>query len=215
MIKKIRVGLVDDDSSKLMTIERMFHEFSQDNQFNAELIPIIIDIEKDIEKTFEQFHQKEIHCAIIDYKLVIQRNVSYNGIELAEKLINEYSNMPIFILTGFESDVYLHEDYDVLGVFDFGRYQNEEKEAEEVHTKIVLKVRKAEKDFNSWSEEIRELIPHLGQSDEVDSRILELDGLIESSLSKSNSLSLIAKKKLMSGNSFEELLNKINDLLED
>ena len=64
-----------------------------------------------------------------------------------------------------------------------------------------------------WEREIKKLMPLAGVSEEIDSRLVELDTKLEKSINGTSSLPLKVKKDLDS-NKLNEILEKIDLILE-
>ena len=149
---------------------------------------------------------------IVDYKLSSFGVINFNGIQFAEELFNTLYDFPIFILTSYEDDLFFNEVYDAYKIFDFGRYLLEDSERIELNFKIIEQVCKARKQISLWEDELLALISKKGESEEIDSRIIELDTKIEKSLN--GKLYFSKKKKLDWNNKLEELITKLDKIIE-
>lgn len=220
MTQILRIGIVDDDDGKvtqIMTrlmqgIEGASPEKKQKySQYKFE--PIDIELKEDLNVMIKEVIDNRLDCLLVDYKLSSYQNVDYSGIELAKALEEALYDFPVFVLTSYDDDLFTNEIYNAYQVFDFDRYQNEEQERVELHFKIIEQVLKTVKQKEKWEEELKKLLPLAGTSDEIDSKILELDSKLERSIDGGSALPEGLKKDL-SSNKISELLAKIDEILE-
>ena len=177
-----------------------------------QLEPVEIKIKNDMSELIQKVIENNIDCMIIDYKLNSFGVINFNGIEFAEELFDTLYDFPIFILTSYEDDLFCNEVYDAYKIFDFGRYLSEDSERIEFNFKIIEQVCKTRKQISSWEKELLTIISKKGESDEIDSRIIELDTKIEKSLN--GKLCFSQKKKLDWNNKLEELIVKLDKIIE-
>lgn len=219
MKEKLKIGIIDDDQSKITQIitrlmEGVVHSSpeKQDKYSKFEFVPIEIKIEEDINDMLNVIFEEDLDCVIVDYKLSSYEVVNYTGIEFAKSLEERVYDFPIFILTSYEDDLFYNEIYNAYQVFDFERYLNEPLERTELHFKIIEQILKFKKQRKQWEDEIKKLLPLAGKSEEIDSRLLELDSKLERSINGTNALPIKIKKDLDS-NKLTELLDKIDLIL--
>lgn len=220
MKKKLKIGIIDDDQSKITQIitrlmEGVKHSSpeKQDKYSKFEFVPVEIEIKDDINEMLSDVIEQDLDCAIVDYKLSSYEIVNYTGIEFAQNLEERVYDFPIFILTSYEDDLFTNEIYNAYQVFDFERYLNEEFERMELHFKIIEQILKFKKQREKCQKELKSLLPLAGTSEEIDSRVLELDTRLEKSINGTYALSRKLKKDLNS-NKLVELLDKIDLILE-
>lgn len=219
MKEKLKIGIIDDDQSKITQIITRLMEGvansspeKQDKYSKFEFVPIEIKIEEDINDMLNVIFEEDLDCVIVDYKLSSYEVVNYTGIEFAKSLEERVYDFPIFILTSYEDDLFYNEIYNAYQVFDFERYLNEPLERIELHFKIIEQILKCKKQRKKWEDEIKKLLPLAGKSEEIDSRLLELDSKLERSINGTNALPIKIKKDLDS-NKLTELLDKIDLIL--
>lgn len=210
-----RVGILDDDESKIVEIvDKLSHAFTNLPQYSRyTLEPIEISIESDCSTTVETILNQGIECMIIDYNLGSFQVAGYNGVEVAYELWQHRKNMPVFILTSFDEDMYEHELFSAFQVFNYGRYMADDKEQKDIHKKIVRVIEINKKRINEWERELTQLLEHRGENVEIDSRILELDSELESTLDGTHALSLKTKMDLSESNLLK-LVERLDKLLE-
>lgn len=218
---KYSVGIIDDDKTKItQLIAYLQNGWNDDegkllNEKYADVIlaPIVLDLQNDIQSMINIIVHEKLDALIIDFKLSSQANISYNGVTLAQKIDKRLAGYPIFILTSYEDDLYNSENFDAYQVFDFARYISEPKERIEINSKIVQQIKKYYTTIESWRAELNSLIPKAGKSAEIDSRIIELDSLLERSIDGSSALPKSTKVQLINTNKIQELIDKIDKLI--
>lgn len=219
-MERLKIGILDDDSSKVTQIMNCLikgvdgankEKITKYQEFKLD--PIEIKIKNDIEKLIKEVIDKKIDCMIIDYKLSSFGIINFNGIEFAKELFNTLYDFPIFILTSYEDDLFCNEVYDAYKIFDFGRYLHEDSERIEFNFKIIEQVCKTRKQFLLWENELLDIISRKGESEEIDSRIIDLDTKIERSLNGRFSFS--KKKKFDWDNKLDELITKLDEIIKE
>ncbi|WP_339294461.1 hypothetical protein MKY82_23315 [Paenibacillus sp. FSL W7-1279] len=216
----LKIGIVDDDSGKITQImTRLMQGLDgaspekKQKYSSYKFDPIEIELEEDLNQIIADILEFRLDCLLVDYKLSSYQNVDYTGIELAKALERELYDFPVFVLTSYDDDLFTNEIYNAYQVFDFDRYLSEEQERVELHFKMIEQILKTEKQKEYWERELRTLLPLVGTSDEIDTRVLELDSKLERSISGGNALPEGLKRDL-SSNKISELLAKIDEILE-
>lgn len=212
-----RIGIIDDEDGKVtQVISHLVEGFNEKEMLerykDVSFIPIQIDIQNEICDTVSKIIDFNIQGIIIDYKLSSQQVVSYSGVDIAKELMQYNQHFPIFILTSFEEDLFDHEIFNAYQVFDFGRYQSEAKEQDELHSKLVQQIISVQKMIEIWETELIELLPQKGQSASIDDRILDLDSKLEHSIASKHAFSTKLKKDLSTSN-ISKLLEKLDKLI--
>lgn len=219
-MENLVVGVIDDDQSKVTQI--ITHlcsdwQSSADSKLskylNYQLIPEEIALYSEMDEVITEIIEKKVDCVIIDYRLSSYGSVGFTGVDLAKRLNSIKHGFPIFLLTAYEDDIYTKEIFDVYQVFDFDRYQNDEQERAELNRKIIEQILKYRKERTAWEAELESLLPHSGESADVDSRILELDGYIEDSIDGRTAITSELKKKLVEGK-LDLLISKLDEIIE-
>ncbi len=103
-----RVGILDDDESKVIEIvDKLNHAFDNLPHYKKyKLVPIEISIEPDCSATVEKILSQAVECMIIDYNLGSYQVAGYNGVEIADELWRHRKNMPVFMLTSYDENMY-------------------------------------------------------------------------------------------------------------
>lgn len=221
MKQTFKIGIVDDDSSKITQImirlKQGVSEASAEKQekySKYQLEPIELELKNELNYMIKQVLELKLDCILIDYKLSSYQNVSYTGVEFAQALSEKLYDFPIFILTSYEDDLFSNEIFNAYQVFDFTRYLNEKSERIELNFKIIEQVLKTNKQKQKWEEEIKKLLKVAGKSEDIDARLLDLDTKLEKSIDGDGALPDKLKKDLNS-NKLTELIDKIDKILEE
>jgi FixJ family two-component response regulator len=220
MEQVLKIGIIDDDSTKVTQIMiKLMEGFSkatyekQEKYSMYRFEPIELEIKDELNAMIQQVIEEKVDCVLVDYKLSSYKNVDYSGVEFAKVLCEALLDFPIFVLTSYEDDLFVNEIFNAYQVFDFSRYLNEEQERIELNYKIIEQILKTTKQKQKWEEEIKKLIPLAGTSQEIDSKLLDLDEKLEKSMNGANAIPSKLKRDLDS-NKLTELLNKIDAILE-
>lgn len=217
-----KVGILDDDDSKRSLLRVKLKLGVKGNTEKTEkysdvvLQPIEILLSKhdSIDKIMDFINLNEIDAVFLDYKLASFSPVNFSGVDVAEKLLNEKEDFPIFMITSYEDDLFVNEIFDPYKVINYGRYVNEVDERTEVNFKIIELINSTNKKIKKYEEELLVLIKDKGKNANIDARILELDSKIEKLTDRGSSLSIETKKQL-SGDHLIELLKKIDRIIEN
>lgn len=217
----IKIGIVDDDSSKVTQIMTYLmygmKEASQEKieKYTGIKFEVVeVNVSTDITDIIEEIAEQKLDVMIIDYNLSSYATVPYTGVALAKLIQDKYMDFPLFILTSYEDELYEQEIFDAYQIFDFGRYLSEINERIELHYKIIEQVSKYHKQIAEWKKEIEQLLPLKGTSAEIDDKILELDTKIEKSIDGHSAIPKTVKKSL-EVNKLDEILNKIDTLIKE
>lgn len=220
MKHKFKVGILDDDSSKVtQIITRLMYGVTEaspgkkDKYENYEFEPYEIKVKNSIQDMINDVFEQKLDCVLVDYKLSSYEIVDFTGVEFAKHLEDALYDFPIFILTSYEDDLFANEVYNAYQVFDFDRYLSEDSERIELNFKIIEQILKDIKQKEQWHNELRRILPLAGTSEEIDSRIIELDTKLEKSINGIYSIPEKIKKDL-EASKINELLAKIDELLD-
>lgn len=219
--EQYRIGIIDDDPTKvtqlitniLLCCNDEDGQPLKEKYSNYELVPIELPIMDTTDEMVEHVVTEHLDAVIIDYKLSSQKAISYSGVSVAHEINSRLYNFPVFILTTYQDDLFEHELFDSYLVFDFERYIGDEKERVELNSKLIQQVRKYRIEIKNWKEELHQLLPHEGESEAVDERILELDTRLEKSINGNASISIPIKRGFTS-DKINELISKIDSLIE-
>lgn len=219
-MEKLIIGIIDDDSSKVTQI--ITHLCSNwrnetDDKLakyaDFQFVPVEISVSSSVDDIIKEIIEKRVDCAIIDYRLSSYASVGYTGVDLAKKLNSTKHGFPIFLLTAYEDDIYSKEIFDVYQIFNFDRYQNDEKERAELNRKIIEQILKYRKERAAWESELETLLSRSGESADIDARILELDSYIEDSIDGRIAVTIELKKKLAEGK-LDLLIGKLDEIID-
>lgn len=217
----IKVGIIDDDGSKVTQIMTYLlygmkdaPKQKADKYSNVRFEVFEIPLSADMNDITEYIINEKIDALLIDYNLTSYATVPYTGVQLARYIQERFMEFPLFILTSYKDELYEQEVFDVYQIFDFERYLSEPKERIELHYKLLQQVVKYHKQLELWKKEIESLLPQKGQSATIDKRILELDTKLEKSIDGHAAIPDKIKNDLRS-NKLDELIGKIDLLLKE
>lgn len=220
MNEVFRVGIIDDQSAKatqiytsLLHSSEVFTDERKERYSGVTFSPVIIEIDNDLMKMTDKIVNEKLHAVIIDYKLSSFGNVSYTGIDIAKKIEEYLYDFPLFILTSYENDLFIHENFNVYQVFDFHHYQSESREKSELHSKIIEKIIQAKKQQEIIEEELWNLLPDVGKSAQIDSKIMELDFQLERYINRRLALPKKTRQDLCSSK-VDVIINKLDEILK-
>ena len=206
-MKTIRVGIIDDDNSKVTQIMTyLLYGMKDAVKTKADRYA---NIKFDVVEIELTSNMEEIASVLSSYA-----TIPYTGVQLAKYIQEKFLDFPLFILTSYEDELYEQEIFDAYQIFDFERYLSEPLERVELHYKLIEQVAKYHKQIELWKDEIKELLPQKGKSVEVDTRILELDDKLERSIDGHSAIPSTVKHALQS-NKLDELIEKIDLLLKE
>lgn len=220
-MKTIKIGIIDDDSSKVTQIMTYLMYGMKDapkqkiDKYSDIKFEIVeMELTQEMEDVTATIIDKNIDAVLIDYNLSSYAIISYTGVQLAKYIQEKFFEFPLFILTSYEDELYEKEIFDAYQIFDFERYLSEPKERIELHYKLIEQVAKYQKQIEQWKDEIRELLPRKGENIEIDNKILELDEKLERSIDGHSAIPIEMKTSLKS-NKLDELIDKIDLLLKE
>lgn len=221
MKEQYRIGIIDDDSSKITQMITMIRLCCDDEDgqplkekyANYELNPVELALAETPSEMVERIIEKGVDAVIIDYKLSSQKAISYSGVLLAKELHLRLYGFPIFVLTTYQDDLFDHELFDSYLVFDFDRYIGDDKERIEFNSKLIEQIKKHRAEMANWKVELESLIPRAGESASIDERILDLDSRLEKSVYGNAAISLPVKEGF-TAERINELISKIDSLIE-
>ena len=220
-MEKIKIGIVDDDSSKVTQIMTYLlcgiqgaSQQKVEKYSNIDFEVVEIDLTTEMEDIATVVLEQRVDALLIDYNLSSRATVSYTGVQLAKYIDQRFYGFPLFILTSYEDELYEQEIFDTYQIFDFERYLSEPKERIELHYKLIEQVSKYRKQIEQWKREIKKLLPQKGKSAEIDNKILDIDGKLERTIDGYSSIPNNIKK-IFEANKIDELISKIDMLLKE
>ena len=182
-------------------------EYPLDNL--EEMVNLIIKINPDAVIT--DFRLNEI-------KIDIKYNVPYNGVELVEELLKIRNGFPCFVLTAFD-DMAIGASEDVNKVYIKNLLHNNKEESKakvKFPDRVINQIEHYQTKIRNMEEELFELVK-LRKSGEAkmsdESRIIELDGILESFIDRKNSIPP-EFKELSNEARLNKLINKVEELLK-
>ncbi len=201
-----KIVYVDESEADRYNFQDYVKYSVNSNDFKLEVIEPKADI-IEFAQSIVLAHYKAV---IIDFHLSEKnRFIHYDGADLAEEICKIRNNIPIFILTAYENDAVMRSD-DVNWVYD--KKSIVHKEDPLFLERIKQQIIKSEKRIEKAEIRLKELI-EIRKDRTLDAieedEFIELDTLIEKSLSKVNQLPVQLKKQTN-----DIKLDKIMDLLD-
>ena len=151
-MKTIRVGIIDDDNSKVTQIMTYLLygmkdavKAKADRYANIKFDVIEIALTSNMDEIASAITEQGIDAVLIDYNLSSYATIPYTGVQLAKYIQEKFLDFPLFILTSYEDELYEQEIFDAYQIFDFERYLSEPLERVELHYKLIEQVAKYHK----------------------------------------------------------------------
>ncbi len=220
-METLNIAILDDDKTKISRIKTKFvqqndqnTEIYNDSYSNYILNLIPIDVEQSCEQIVEEIIANNFDGIIIDYDFTSFAKTPNNGVKIANQINKKVSEYPLFILTAYEKQLFANEMFDAYQIYNYDNYLNNVNATKEFHSRLIEQILKSRKQKSQWETELKNLLKKAGTSIEIDSRILELDNKLETSLDKECALNPKLKQDL-SSSKLVELIEKINKVLEE
>lgn len=191
--KIIRIGLIEDDDNKLISIKANIKEGFEDAKpdkiqmySNIQLIPIDLKIKDNRDAVLvvlsDMISKGEMDAVFIDYRLSTYANTTLNGVKIAEFIKERYEFFPYYLMTAYEDALYRDELFPANRVLDTSRYLDDPTERADVHAKIIQDVKYHRTNIENWESELLSLLETKNPNQHQRERVLYLDRQIESYL---------------------------------
>ena len=222
-METFNIAILDDSKSKVDTIRVLFMQQSDRaekcydgrySDYNLQLKPI--NIEKSCDQIIDEIISSKFDAIIIDYHLDSSGIISDNGITIATRIKERFSEYPLFILTAYEDSLFRNEVFDAYQVYNYENYVNNVTATKEFHCHIIEQILKSRKQIEIWELELASLlkIPEEERTADIVSKIIDLDNKIEKSIDGTSCLPAKTKSDL-SSNKLSELLKQADELLKE
>lgn len=222
-METFNIAILDDNKSKINTIKVLFMQLSDksnelydDRYSNYSLQLLPISVKKSCDEIIEEIIHTKFDAIIIDYQLDSFANTLNNGIAIATKIKEKFSEYPLFILTAYEESLFKNEVFDAYQVYNYENYTNNVMATKEFHSHIIEQILKSRKQVKIWEKELISLMrmPEKEKTSDIVTKIIDLDNKIEKAIDGTSCLSTKTKSDL-SLNKLDELLKQADKLLED
>lgn len=233
-MKNMCILIVDDDEfrASLMKLE-LEHQIMQDENtdafkeyFDGSRIERV-DLSDRLDDMVDKIVSTEPDCVLVDYRLESQSTATYTGVELAEGLNSQIKQLPVFILTSYEEDLFRETSFNAYQVYDVARFFDDVDSTTssldnrltnpgmyELNRKIIHQAILYRREIDSLKKELDDLLNKTDRSVYDDDRILEIDCLLEGSVDAKHALPKKLKKEICSDN-FLMLLDKVDCLIQE
>ena len=143
-METFNIAILDDSKSKVDTIRVLFMQQSDRaekcydgrySDYNLQLKPI--NIEKSCDQIIDEIISSKFDAIIIDYQLDSSGIISDNGITIATRIKERFSEYPLFILTAYEDSLFRNEVFDAYQVYNYENYVNNVTATKEFHCHII------------------------------------------------------------------------------
>lgn len=201
------------------------HEDERSNFFNdafdTELFSAIhlVAPTKDLDGLLESLLSLDIDALVSDFNLSEAGPLSYDGDKLVSAFMSVRSDFPCFIRTAY-GDQAISSAEDVNRVYSKGGGGDKE-EGRDLFARIVHQINRYKARLHAWQEELNDINARPGRLSAAEvERAIELDGKIESSISRNSSIPSHIKKHLLELDSSlveeaEKLINQMRSALKE
>jgi hypothetical protein len=208
-MSKPTIVYVDEENKEIRAFKRAF----ADNFDVQGLLP-----EKDMDVLIEKIFKSGAKAVVTDfnlaeYKTDVKHPVPYDGVKLVESIREFRHGFPCFVLTSFDANA-IQESQDVNLIYPkdiLGKKVGETTLPEKVRVQIehyVAQLKSSSIEFNQLAEKGR-----AGVLNEVEeSRLIDLDTILENSLNAKKSLPQTAKQSI-GIKKLTKLLKSTDDLI--
>ncbi len=213
-----KILFIDEEKDTLQD----FEEFVEKSPLKAKLDPITMFPLADLDEMIESIIKIAPDAIISDFRLNelktdIKYNVPYNGVDLVEEFQSIRNNFPSFVLTALDDEaVNSSNDVNIIYVKNI-LYNKEEGNAKaKFLDRVISQIEHYKNRLEGYKKELAELIEIRKKGDadiSIESRIIELDDLLEKSI---NGKSVIPSefKTLTNSNKLDNILSKVDQLLK-
>lgn len=213
-----KILFIDEEKTTLED----FEEFVDRSALKAEINPITMFPLADLDEMIESIIKISPDAIISDYRLNelktdIKYTVKYNGVDLVEEFQAIRNHFPCFVLTAKDDEaISSSEDVNIVYVKSILHKAEVENSKSPFLARVISQIENYRSRIDNYKNELSKLIEIRkdGKADfSIESRIIELDGLIEKSI---NGKSVIPAefKTLTNTNKLDNILRKVDQLLK-
>ncbi|MDU9399379.1 hypothetical protein [Pseudomonas sp. zfem003] len=168
---------------------------------------------KDLDELLDGLLSLDIDALVSDFNLSEAGPLSYDGDKLVSAFMSVRCDFPCFIRTAY-GDQAISSAEDVNRVYSKGGGRDKE-DGRDLFARIVHQINRYKSRLHAWQEELDDLNNRPGRLSAAEvERAIELDGKIESSISRKSSIPSHIKKHLLEfdGSLIEEAENLIKHM---
>ncbi len=196
-----------------------FHDYIEGHNLSGLLEVIDISPEPSIQETIDKIFDSNADAVVADYllneyRIIIDYNVPYNGVELVEEILKQRQEYPCFVMTSFDDDA-IKSSADVNVVYQKSILHGAEKNSEASFVdRVIQQIEHYRARISTAEQEFNRLID-LAEKKELnaldESLLNELDGFLERTTHRKSAIP--ASLKTMKSD-LHKLIENTDKLLE-
>jgi len=201
-----KIGLIEDDLMMQTMIKERLMRVNTDPKSMLEIVIIDFDI-LTLEAIVDLVYEQKFDALVIDHKLKsTNTDINYEGTDIALEIESIIYFFPVFLLTSYDLDAESKKFMDVNKIYRKEEYIGDEKGniVNFVNRKIIKQIEHYKERLNSAESEVLTLRQKENLSNEERDKLLELDHIIEKSISGRHHTPLSLKNN---DEKFQELLD--------
>jgi len=203
--KKFKVAYIDDDAGNV----RIFKIFASE-EFDV----VAVSLKKKLSEIVDEVFDEKVDAVVIDYDLREGNSqIDYQGNDIFRKINEQVNNFPSFILTSKANKAEDHT-IDVNAVYDRDVMKTGETETNSFLVRLKKQIENYHSYLNDLQEELKVLKKTKRKTLFQEERIIDLDGMIERSLSRGSQIP-DSLKRTSDFKKLTELVDDTNKLISE
>ncbi|CAN2044251.1 putative Response regulatory domain-containing protein [Candidatus Magnetomoraceae bacterium gMMP-1] len=203
---KYKLGILDEYQDDIDDFLLFF-----ENDFEVEIIELSENQDEIIKKILEA----NLDAIAIDYKLMEHNTkIGFNGDVIYNSLVDRLYNFPAFILTNYVPDASKSSIRDEFKIIPKRWMKTGSVDGNELIEKIKFSIIKYKKKIDDAEKELLELIDKKNKNElsaREETRLIELDSMLEKTIDKKNS---IPKQWKEEGTEISKLIKLAEDIIK-